>query len=121
MKMVIAVPVNERKGLSSRVARHFGRCEYYALINEGGELLKFIKNSSRHKGGVKQPPEVIHDNGADALLCTGIGPKAIEFCKKLGIKVFVGRGGTIKQIFESWNNDELTRASADEACEEHRK
>jgi predicted Fe-Mo cluster-binding NifX family protein len=61
-------------------------------------------------------PELIKRHGADALLCQGIGRKAIDLCGQLGIKVYVGQADTVEKIYKLWHSRKLNQASAADAC-----
>lgn len=114
--MNIVVPTNGHDGLSELVAEHFGRCKTYTFINESGELIKVIPNNSEHMGGSGLPPELMKQNDADVLLCKGLGFKAINLCAELGINVYVGKERTVKEIFDSWKNNNLKKAGSEDAC-----
>ncbi len=114
--MKIAVPVNNNQGLASEIAEHFGRCSNYLFLNEQGEIIEIIDNSSEHHGGQGTPPELIKKYGAEILLCRGIGIKAIELCNQLGIQVYAYPAKEVKEIFNLWRNNKLKLAGAENAC-----
>ncbi len=118
--MKIVVPTNSRKGLNDKVAEHFGRCLTYTFLNEQGEVIEIIDNTSEHMGGAGLPPELMKKHGADTLLCKDIGPRAIGLCKELGIDVYVHQAETVKDIFELWQNKKLKKAGVEDACKEHK-
>jgi len=118
--MKIVIPTNDRKGLNDKIAEHFGRCLTYTFLNEKGEVIEIIDNTSEHMGGVGLPPELMKKHGADVLLCKGLGPRAINLCQELGIDVYVYQAETVKDIFKLWQNKKLKKASAEDACEQHR-
>ncbi len=120
MMKKIAVPTNDERGLEAEVAEHFGRCLTYTLLNEKGEVIEIINNVSEHMGGTGLPPELMKKHGADVLLCKELGPRAIDLCRELGIEVYVSRARTVREIFESWKNDKLKKAGAEDACKEHK-
>ena len=117
--MRIVVPTNNRKGLSDKIAEHFGRCPTYTFLDEKGEVVEIIDNVSEHMGGSGLPPELMKKHNASVLLCKGLGPRAVDLCKKLGIDVYVHQAETVKDIFELWRNNELKKAGAEDACQDH--
>lgn len=119
--MKLVVPTNGKKGLNGEVAQHFGRCLTYTFLNEKGEVLEIIDNSSEHMGGVGLPPELMKENGADILLCQDIGPRAIDLCQKLGIDVYVCSAKIVKEIFQLWQDHKLEKAGPKDACQQHKK
>lgn len=118
--MKIVIPTNDRKGLEDVVSEHFGRCQTYTFLDKKGKVLEIIDNTSEHMGGVGLPPELMKKHGADILLCNGLGPRAINLCKDLGIDVYVCHVNTVKEAFEMWKNNEIKKASLENVCEEHR-
>ena len=118
--MKIVIPTNGRKGTAETIAEHFGRCETYTFLNEKGEVVEIIDNTSEHMGGIGLPPELMKKHNADILLCKGLGPRAIDLCKKLGIEVYVEQAETVNDIFELWQNKKLKKASTEDACEDHK-
>lgn len=108
--MKIVIPTDDKKGLEDMVAKHFGRCFNYTFLNENGEIIEIIKNESEDMGGKGLPPELIKKHGANILLCNDIGPKALILSEKLGIKVYIGKAGKVKDIFKKWKIGELKEA-----------
>jgi len=119
--MKIVIPTDNKKGIEDTVAEHFGRCLTYTFLNEKGEVVEIIDNTSEHMGGVGLPPELMKKHGADILLCKDLGPRALALCGQLGIAVYVSRAETVKEIFEKWRNKEIKKADAEDVCEEHKK
>jgi len=118
--MKIVIPTNDKKGLDSKIAEHFGRCLTYTFLNKKGEVAEIIDNTGEHMGGSELPPELMKKHGADALLCRDIGPRAINLCKELGIGVYIYQAETVKDIFELWRNNKLKKAGVEDACEQHK-
>ena len=118
--MKIAIPTLGKKGLDEIVSKHFGRCETYTILDEKGNLIKIIDNTSSHNGGQGLPPELLKNNEINILICQGIGPRALELCKQLNIIVYVNIGLTVKELFEKWKDSSCTPATKDDICEEHR-
>ena len=118
--MKIAIPTMGDQGFNESVAKHFGRCPTYTLLDNEGNILEILPNTSSHMGGTDLPPKLLSKNGVDVLLCHGIGPKAIELCKEYHIDTYVDDSQTVKQLFDKWKNKTLSKASHENACEEHR-
>lgn len=117
--MKIVIPTNNKKGLDDKIADHFGRCLTYTFLNEKGEVVEIIDNTSEHMGGKGLPPELMKKHGADILLCKDLGPRALNLCKELGIEVYVEQAEIVKEIFEMWKNNKIEKASTEDVCEQH--
>ena len=118
--MKIVIPTNNKKGLKDRVAEHFGRCLTYTFLNEKGEVVEIIDNTSEHMGGNGLPPELMKKNGADILLCKDLGPRALALCHQLEIDVYVNQAETVKEIFTMWKINKIKKAGTEDVCEEHK-
>ena len=98
MKKRILVPIEEPRGMESRIFEHFGRTPYFALLElgEGGEILRieFPPNEGGHSGGfthdwvLKLSPEIV--------LVRGMGPRGLGRLKSAGISVFQTDDETLK-------------------------
>jgi Uncharacterized conserved protein len=117
--MKLCIPSVNEEGLDSYVHQHFGRCPYYALIDDDTGEVKVFNNTSEHLGGVGLPPELIKKYGVDIMLCAGLGPKAVGMFEDLGITVYVGAAGTIRDAVEQWRSNKLQLATFDNACKDH--
>jgi len=118
--MKIVIPTNGKRGLDERVAEHFGRCRTYTFLDENGNLLEIIENTSEHMGGIGLPPELMKQHGASVLLCKGLGPRALNLCSEFGIDVYLCYNAeTVREIFDLWRNNKLRKASIYDACREH--
>jgi len=117
--MKIVIPTNNKRGLDDAVAEHFGRCNTYTFLNERGEVIEIIDNTSEHMGGAKLAPKLIKEHGADVLLCKALGPKALDLCKQLGVDVYISEAETVKEIFELWKNKKIKKANLENVCGGH--
>jgi predicted Fe-Mo cluster-binding NifX family protein len=118
--MRIVIPTNDKKGLDNKVAEHFGRCNTYTFLDEKGNVIEIIENTSEHMGGIGLPTELMKEHGANVLLCKGLGPRALNLCEQYRIDVYVCQAETVKEIFELWKNKKIKKASLEDVCEEHR-
>ena len=114
--MKIVIPTDDKKGLDSAVAEHFGRCNTYTFLDENGDVVEIIDNISEHAGGTGLPPELMKKHGADILLCKGLGLKALNLCGQFGIDVYVCPLETVKEIFEMWKNNKIKKADTGDVC-----
>lgn len=118
--MRVCVPTSSEGGLEDSVCEHFGRAPTYTVIDTDTGEVKVIRNRSEHMGGSGKPPEQIAGAGADVLICSGLGPRAIDMLASYGIAVYVGACGTARDALEAYKRGELTPASPEYACREHR-
>jgi len=87
--VLVAIPC-DGKGLDARVSHHFGRAPAFALVEVGGSAARvkeFVDNptAGQHVHGAL--PRFLASLGVEVVACLGIGPRAVEFLKLLGIRV----------------------------------
>ncbi len=117
--MKLCVPSMEKGGFDDLVCEHFGRAPTFTVIDLDSDQVVVVKNRSEHMGGLGKPPEHIARTGAKVLVCSGLGPKAIDMLQSLGVEVFVGASGTVKDAVQMWRDGKLQSASHEVACKEH--
>jgi predicted Fe-Mo cluster-binding NifX family protein len=100
MKKRILAPVEEPRGMESRIFEHFGRTPYFALLElgEGGEILRieFSPNEGGHSGGGGFAHDWILKLSPEIVLVRGMGPRGLERLKSAGISVLETDGETLK-------------------------
>ncbi len=85
----IAVPC-EGRGLNSRISPHFGRAPNFALAEVSGGVVRnveFIANPTAGERVHGAIPHLLASKGVEVVACLGIGPRAVEHLKSLGIRV----------------------------------
>ncbi len=118
----IVVPIVEDCGLDSKIAEHFGRALYYALVelNDKGEVIGFrtISNVGEHFGGPGYAHDYILDLKPDAIIVYGMGPRGLSTFQSYGIAVFKAENDTLKDNIMSYSRGELKELT--EGCSKAR-
>ena len=112
--MKIAFAVEENKGIESMLAYHFGRCPYYVFVDVEGTKVKNTEGKenpffNRHEPGVV--PKFIADEKAEIIVAGGMGPRAIDWFKNLGVKAITTRPRKIKDILQDYFDGNLQGAT----------
>jgi len=110
-----AIPTDGTRGWDEIVCSHFGRSAYYAIWDDETNELEFIANESEHFGGRGMPAEFLADK-CNCIICSGIGSRAIALCNQLGLSVYVGANGTIRETIEAFKAGRLTLATEADGC-----
>lgn len=98
--MIIVMPVEENKGIDSKIFNHFGQTPFWAVFDTGSQDLKIHKKSSRHgSGGCSAVDEVMQYN-PDIVYVLDMGIGAIKKCTNCGVKVKSGNFSTIKEAID---------------------
>lgn len=119
--MKVCIPTMENGGLNDKVAQHFGRAPTFTVVDIKSNMVEVIPNSGEHMGGTGHPPEFIADTGTHIMLCSGLGPKAVNMFEQFGIDVFIGASGTVQDAISAWQLGQLNEATDENACREHRQ
>jgi len=51
-------------------------------------------------GGIGDPPEIMAREGVNIMVCQGLGQRAISMFKNLGIAVYIGASGTVRDAVD---------------------
>jgi predicted Fe-Mo cluster-binding NifX family protein len=117
--MKVCIPTTGEKGLNDHVGEHFGRVPTYTIINLKTNELKVIPNTSDHMGGQGHPPEIMAREGIDVMICRGLGRRAIAMFEELGIEVYIGAVGIVKDAINDFKQGRLQKAGMSDACGQH--
>jgi predicted Fe-Mo cluster-binding NifX family protein len=115
----VSVPVMGEKGLDENVGGHFGKSPGYVIYDTETMSAVTIQNTSEHLGGVGLPPELLAKHGVNVVVCSNLGPKAVDMLSSLNIDVYVGARGTVRSALDAWKRGELEAANVNNACKDH--
>ncbi|MEM0449338.1 MAG: NifB/NifX family molybdenum-iron cluster-binding protein [Methanomassiliicoccales archaeon] len=117
--MKVCVP-SMGTSINDDICQHFGRAPYYLIVDTEDGSLDVLENRGEHAGGVGKPPEHIAKRGVQVMICSSLGPKAIQMLENFNIRTYVGACGTINQAIRQWKEGKLRPADVHSACKEHR-
>lgn len=117
--MRISVPSMGNNGLDERVGEHFGRVPTYTIVDTETDAVETIPNVSEHMGGTGYPPEMMVKAGVNVMVCGGLGRRAIMMFEEMGIRVFVGASGTVRDAVTAFQAGALEEATDENACRQH--
>ncbi len=118
--MKLCIPSLGNGGLEDLVSEHFGRAPTFTVVDMTNNEVNVVENTGEHFGGVGNTPELVAGAGAEIMLCSGLGPRAISAFEQLGIEVYVGASGTVKDAINAFQAGKLAEASDANACQSHR-
>lgn len=102
--MKIAVPSIDDEGLDSEVGHHFGRVPFYTIVLVQDDEIKeveVIKNPfSEHQPG--QIPNFLKQKGVEIIIAYGMGWRARERFRSLGVSVITGASGRVGDVINSF-------------------
>jgi len=89
--MMIVFPTMKEDGLKAKRGAHFGRANFYTLVNVADGMVKEVsvhKNPGHVTGGCADAVANIQSLGADKLVVSGIGGEPLKKFLAVGIDVF---------------------------------
>ena len=117
--MIICVPTMGDRGLEENVGEHFGRVPTYTIVDIDTANVRIVPNTSHHVGGMGYPPEIMANEKVDVMICRGLGRRAITMFNEIGIEVYIGASGTVKDAISAFKEGKLLKASESDACGQH--
>ena len=102
MKIAFA---SDGEGLESMLAHHFGRCRYYVFADLENGKVKSVETKqnpffSSHEPGVV--PQFIARENADVIIAGGMGPRAIDWFKQLGVQAATSPSKKISDVLDDF-------------------
>ncbi len=111
MKTKVVIPVLDRNGLNARIAEHFGRAPFYAVLALDGnnkiEHVETVENNGEHCGGHGHMHENILNLQPNVLIAYGMGPRGLINLQEAGIEVLRADADTVKDVMDSYQNGKL--------------
>ncbi len=116
--MRIAIPSEDDRGLESAVSQHFGRTAYYTFVDVEDKQVKDVRVErvpfEGHAPG--DLPEFVKKHGGNMVVAFGMGSRAVEFFRDMGIEVVLGASGRVGDVVTALIKQNLT---VDENWKEH--
>jgi len=99
--------------LDSAVDPRFGRCAYFIIVDSDTLEFKAVPNPSvAASGGAGiQSGQTAANEGAEAVITGNVGPNAFQTLSSLGLKVFAGAKGKVKEAIDDYKNGKLKEES----------
>lgn len=115
--MRICIPTTAETGLDARLSPHFGSAPFYTLADTSAQSLRVMVNDhARHAHGQCEPTRSLITEGVEAVVCRGLGRRALVGLRELGIAVLITEAHTVGQALEAFDAHELCPLAEEEAC-----
>ena len=87
--MIICIPTTTAEGKTAPVHEHFGSAPFYTLCDTETDKVEVISNSDHgHAHGMCQPLSLFADRHIDAVVCGGMGARAVQKLNQSGIRAY---------------------------------
>lgn len=118
--MRICIPTTTKDGKMADVYGHFGSAPYFTIYDIEHDAVEIIDNSNQHHAhGMCHPANAIARRRIDAVVCTGMGARAIQKLNDSGIKVYRATAGTVSDTISKFINGGAEEITVEGACSQH--
>lgn len=118
--MKICIPIVENEGLKAKVNAHFGSAPYFLIYDNEKEAFEVINNSdNHHMHGMCHPLKALDNKGIDAVVCGGMGARAVQKLNEGGIKAYRANVETVVEIVKRYKEGKLEEITVKNACINH--
>ena len=115
--MRICIPTLDDSGLQAIPSDHFGSAPFFTLVDTATEEVETIKNGDEHHvHGRCRPIYSLPVDSVDAIVCRGLGKRALARLRDTGISVLLTGAPNVSEILEAYRRNELVEMTAQEAC-----
>ena len=113
MKIAIC---SQSNNVQSNIDSRFGRAAFFAVYDDAADQWDFVPNTQNMQaaqGAGIQAAQAVIDVGAEVLIASNIGPKAMAALKANGINVFEAEtGASLETAVSSYKNGSLKQMAA---------
>jgi len=118
--MKICIPTASNQGKESRLFDHFGSAPYFTLYHSDTGELEIVSNQNEHHAhGQCNPVSMISSHHVEAVICRGMGRRAILALQNAGITVYLSRSVTAEECLREFEENKLAVITPEEACPGH--
>jgi predicted Fe-Mo cluster-binding NifX family protein len=115
--MRICIPTLDDSGLQAIPSDHFGSAPFFTLVDTGTEEVETIKNGGEHHvHGRCQPIHSLPVESVDAIVCRGLGQRALARLNDAGLSVLISGAPNVSEILTAYKRGELVPMTAEQAC-----
>jgi predicted Fe-Mo cluster-binding NifX family protein len=109
---------SQGESVDSAVDSRFGRAAWFIFYDESEDQWESFNNAASvdaaHGAGTQAAQKVV-ERKADVVLTGAVGPKAFKALDAVGVKVYHGAQGTIKEALAAFKNGQLQLTTIEKA------
>jgi predicted Fe-Mo cluster-binding NifX family protein len=115
----LCIPTTSEAGLEGRLSPHFGKAPYLTVVDlETGRAEVLPNHRAHHEGGRCQPVELLAGLTVDAIVCRGMGQRALDRLRTTDVPVFRTDAWTVADAVREYRSGGVSRMTHEE-CEHH--
>jgi len=101
------------ENLEASVDPRFGRCAYFVVVDTESLEFKAIQNPNMAATGGAgiQSAQLVANEKVEAVVTGNVGPNAFQTLSSLGLKVYTGAAGIIKEVVQQYKEGKFKEMS----------
>jgi predicted Fe-Mo cluster-binding NifX family protein len=116
----ICMPSGSSNGINAEVYGHFGSAPFFTIVDTKTGKIEVLDNAQAvHEHGACNPAAAIAGKNVEAVICGGMGARAVQKLNAAGIKVFFGSFTAVSDAVEVFKKNEIQEMSVEGSCREH--
>jgi predicted DNA-binding protein (UPF0251 family)/predicted Fe-Mo cluster-binding NifX family protein len=116
----LCIPTTTNEGKTAPVHGHFGSAPFFTIYDMAADTVEVIDNANEHhEHGACQPMSALTGRKIDAVVCAGMGARAVMKLNEGGIKVYRAVAGTVADIAGQFIKGGLEEITVQNACTQH--
>lgn len=118
--MRLCIPTETSDGKTANVYGHFGSAPYFTIYDTDKEVFEIVANSNQHHAhGMCQPMQLLSGMNIDAVVCQGMGTRAVQRLNAGGIKAYQAVAGSVEDVVSQFASGTLEELTLENACTQH--
>jgi len=118
--MRLCIPTETPDGKQALVYGHFGSAPFFTVYDTEKDTVEIIRNDNEHHAhGMCQPLAALNGKDIDAVVCGGMGARAVQMMNQGGVKTYRAIQGTVADVAGRFSKGGLEEITVDNACGHH--
>ncbi len=118
--MRLCIPTSTDEGAASAVYGHFGSAPFFVILDTETGAVETVENGDAHHAhGMCQPLSRLDGKKIDAVICGGMGMRAVAALRQAGIRAFRAGEGRAADVAGLLSAGKLEEITPENACSSH--
>jgi predicted Fe-Mo cluster-binding NifX family protein len=119
--MKICLPTETGQGLTAPLYGHFGSAPFFTIADtETGVLEVRVNQGQGHAHGACHPVGALEGLGVQAVVCGGMGLRALQKLEEAGIEVYRSQALTVEEVLREVREKRAEKLTSEGACAHHK-
>ncbi len=119
--MKVCFPTETAEGLKAVLYGHFGSAPFFTVADTESDLVEVRDNRGRvHAHGGCHPVGALDGLGVRAVVCGGMGLRALQKLEESGIEVYRSAALTVEEALREIKDKRAEKLTIEGACAHHK-